>query len=108
MAELLKRAAFLISIDMEMAWGVVHRKNLGECYAHKQERELINRLLNLFEKHDISATWCTVGHLFLDQCKPVNGYKHPEIVRPAYSWLGGDWFDNDPCSDIKTDPMWYG
>ena len=108
MASLQTRAAFLVSIDTEMAWGVVHRKEIAEHYSYRQERELIRRLLNLCEKYEIRATWSVVGHLFLDRCEPLNGRKHPEIVRPAYSWLEGDWFDADPCSDIEIDPIWYG
>ena len=108
MANLLERGTFLISIDTEMAWGVVHKGPGASHYTYRNEREVIDRLLKLFEKYQIRATWAVVGHLFLDQCQPVNGRKHPEIVRPSYPWFQGDWFDADPCSDTEADPSWYG
>ena len=60
-----------------MAWGVVHRGDITGNYTYRSEREVIERLLQLFEKYDIAATFAIVGHLFLDRCKPVNGRKHP-------------------------------
>jgi peptidoglycan/xylan/chitin deacetylase (PgdA/CDA1 family) len=102
---LLDRAAFVISIDLEMAWGVVDRRDTE--YDVGDEREQMRRLLDLFDHHDVPATWATVGHLLLDECHPVDGVKHPELVRPGYSWLAGDWLDPDPCSTYREAPAWY-
>ena len=41
MANLLERGAFLISIDTEMAWGVVHRGPGTSHYTYRSEREVI-------------------------------------------------------------------
>ncbi len=101
----LDRAAFIVSIDTEMAWGMVHRREV--TYRYDEELEHIQRLIDLFDEHEIPATWAIVGHLFLDRCQPVDGVKHPEIVRPDYDWFDGDWFDDDPCSDSTADPTWY-
>ena len=102
----LDRAAFVISIDTEMAWGLVHRPNLD--YRYDREREHLSRLTALFDRFDVPATWAVVGHLMLDECAPVDGVKHPEIHRPDYDWFEGDWFDADPCSDRDAAPTWYG
>ncbi len=99
-------AAFVISIDTEMAWGLVHRPE--QTYRYEQERADLDRLLDLFDHHNIPATWAVVGHLFLSSCRPVDGVKHPEIVRPEYDWFHGDWFADDPCSSVDADPIWYG
>jgi hypothetical protein len=108
----LDRGVLVISIDTELAWSVVHRGVVGaEVLDPKRveaERSIVRDLLALFETYDISATWATVGHLFLDHCRPVDGRKHPEIRRPEYEWFEGDWFDLDPATDIDHDPMWYG
>lgn len=101
----LERAAFVVSIDVEMAWGLVHRKE--QVYRYDDERRHLGRLLRLFDQYRILATWAVVGHLMLDQCAPVGGVKHPEIVRPDYSWHEGDWFDDDPCSAADQAPTWY-
>ena len=102
----LPRAALLISIDTEMSWGLVHRPSMP--YRYDDERPHLQRLLDLFDRHQVPATWAVVGHLFLERCAPVDGVKHPEIVRPDYDWFDGDWFDADPCTDVHTDPAWYG
>jgi peptidoglycan/xylan/chitin deacetylase (PgdA/CDA1 family) len=100
------RAAFIISIDTEMAWGLVHRPD--EPYTYPDERDHLGRLLDLFDRYAVPATWAIVGHLFLSECAPVDGRKHPEIIRPDYDWFEGDWFDGDPCSDLRAAPTWYG
>ncbi len=101
----LERAAFLVSIDTEMAWGLQHRPDSG--YRYDREREDLASLLELFDRYEVPATFATVGHLMLDRCREIDGRKHPEIVRPAYAWLDGDWFDKDPCSDHQLEPTWY-
>jgi peptidoglycan/xylan/chitin deacetylase (PgdA/CDA1 family) len=108
----LDKGVFVISIDTELAWSVVHRgavspEHLGPDRV-AAEREIVRDLLDLFEQHDIKATWATVGHLFLGECRAVGGLKHPEILRPDYEWFDGDWFDLDPSTNVSEDPMWYG
>lgn len=102
----LEKGVFIISLDTELAWGT---RNLEKYGGHYQKtREAIDRLLNLFAKYDIKATWAVVGHLFLDECKKVDGVVHPKIVRPQYKDLKGDWFNIDPASNINIAPEWYG
>ncbi len=106
----LNRGVFTISLDFELIWGTLDllgTDGFGEqC---RIEREVvIDRLLDLFEEFDISATWCILGHLFLDSCEEKNGIKHPEIVRPVHTWHRGDWFVNDPCGNIENAPEFYG
>ncbi len=72
------------------------------------ERETVDEILRLMETYQISGTWAIVGHLFLSQCRREDGVKHPEISRPDYSWHPADWYDLDPCSDLKASPTWYG
>jgi hypothetical protein len=100
---------FVISIDVEMAWGAVHHGTApvaGPLY--DQERRSVAALLTLMERHEISATWAVVGHLFLDRCERVDGKAHPEVRRAPYPWFGGDWFDVDPATTLADDPWWYG
>jgi hypothetical protein len=105
----LKRGIFILSLDTELAWGSAHGSKLKEREAQfQQTRECIHRLLELLEKYQIHATWAVVGHLFLEHCQLVNGIKHPEIIRPEYTWYTNDWFFPDPCSRIEDAPIWYG
>jgi hypothetical protein len=105
----LKRGVFTLSLDTELAWGSAHGSRLKEREPlFRQTRECIARLLKLLEKYQIHATWAVVGHLFLERCQPVNGIKHPDIIRPKYGWFPDDWFLPDPCSSVKDAPIWYG
>ena len=69
---------------------------------------MIAEILEVFTRYEIPATWAVVGHLLLDRCAANGGRPHPDIVRPAYSWLDGDWYDIDPCSTLAEAPAFYG
>lgn len=98
------RGAFVISIDTELAWGEAHKRDgSGGNHHFDREREVIDRILEVFTRYDISATWAVVGHLFLDRCDG-----HHDVKQPAYSWLDGDWLDVDPASDQDRAPEYYG
>lgn len=95
---------FVISFDTELAWGTRDHqgwKRYGRHY--DMVRAIVAELLRLLEKYELSATWDLVGHLFLDSCQPLNGIKHPEVITPT-----PHWFFDDPCTDWKRDPLWYG
>ncbi len=100
---------FTISLDFELIWGTLDlfgpERFRKACAA---ERNLIDRLLALFAEFGISATWCTLGHLFLDCCGHDNDGKHPEIVRPRHAWCEGDWFEHDPGGTEETAPLFLG
>jgi hypothetical protein len=89
----LEKGVFTLSLDFELIWGTA---DLGLDNFKKLcliEREMvIDRLLQLFEKYQFSATWAVLGHLFLDKCES----KHPEIARSDFAWLKEDWFAHDP------------
>jgi len=106
----MKKGIFCISIDTELLWG---RHDLRPQYREfiwraEKERGVIKKILALFNKYKIDATWAIVGHLFLSNCNRKQSIKHPEIVRPKYNWLKGDWFSEDPCGNISKYPQWYG
>jgi peptidoglycan/xylan/chitin deacetylase (PgdA/CDA1 family) len=105
----LERGVFTISLDCELIWGTLDlfgpNRFRSACL---REREIIDRLLSLFVEYDVRATWCIVGHLFLDRCTAGAGIKHPEIVRPQHAWHLEDWFSHDPCGTETTAPTFYG
>ena len=101
----LERGVTVVSIDTEMAWGAAHRRGAdAPAGDYSGEHDVIDRILGVFAEHRGRATWAIVGHLFLEHCERVGGRVHPEIVRPTYPWLTGDWFDVDPCSRRATTP----
>lgn len=106
---MLDKGAFLLSIDTELAWGGVYDGSFRQReYMFKETRKAIDGLIVLLEKYEIQATWAVVGHLFHRECSPESSIRHPEIVRPEYSWFQGDWFKDDPCSNLDSSPNWYG
>ena len=100
---------FTISLDFELIWGTLDlfgpEKFRSICL---RERVVVERLLELFAEFEVSATWCTVGHLFLRECADHHGVKHPQIVRPNHAWVSNDWFAHDPCGDESSEPVFYG
>src|SRR5204863_2212757 len=112
------RAALIISADLELAWAWRYVRGvpdpLGYALAKaKQTRRNFERLLALFDRHEIAVSWAVVGHLFLERCARANGAAHPEVGRLPYftnefwRYQEGDWFDADPGSDYRRDPAWY-
>lgn len=80
---------FTVSLDFELHWGVFDKKDRASrttCY--KNTLQLIPELLRLFEKHQVHATWATVGAVFArdkqewDQLKPN---VEPDYSLPKYS-----------------------
>jgi peptidoglycan/xylan/chitin deacetylase (PgdA/CDA1 family) len=101
---------FTLSLDFELIWGT--RDYAGtETFRRACEIEraiVIDRLVALFSRFDLSATWCIVGHLFLDRCEVVRGQKHPDVRRMDPPASGVDWFADDPASDERSAPTFYG
>ena len=107
MTKELNKPIFIISLDTELIWGYVayptHKAVSLMKNDDKNGRGCIDTLLNLFEKHNIPATWAVVGHLFLDYCECENGMPHRNMPR-----FKEDWYSTDPCTDIQKDPLYYG
>lgn len=103
------RGTFLLSVDVELAWGFVGCIEIKERYlkAFEKVREILDPLLQLIKDYEIPTTWFILGHVFLDHCKS-RGRPHPDMPRPDYRWFEGDWYKYDPCSDICSAPHWYG
>ena len=103
----LNKPTFIISLDMESIWGYAAYTSHKDIDLLKRDatkgRGCIDILLNLFEKHNIPATWAVVGHLFLDHCEKEDGMPHKEMPR-----FKEDWYSCDPCTDIQKDPLYYG
>jgi peptidoglycan/xylan/chitin deacetylase (PgdA/CDA1 family) len=104
----LPRGVLTISLDFELVWGTLDLFGPNAfrrtCEA---ERAAVERLLELFVEFEIPATWCILGHLFLDACAAGPFGKHPEIVRPSHAWCQRDWFEHDPCCNEATHPTFY-
>ncbi|SHF91569.1 Polysaccharide deacetylase [Salegentibacter echinorum] len=80
--------ALIISLDFELLWGVFDNVNYNDKieYFHNT-REVVPKILQLFEKYEISCTWATVGMLFNENWEEWNenipgtlpGYENKEL-----------------------------
>ncbi len=61
----MQRPILIVSLDFELFWGM---QDCIELSKYKNNilgaRDAIPRMLNMFKKHSIHATWATVGYLF--------------------------------------------
>jgi len=112
------KSVLIFYADFELAWAWRYSKALinNKKEVRKialNERENASKIIELCELYNISITWATVGHLFLEECKNENEIVHPDIYRTKHFendyWIysDGDWFDDDPCSNYKDSPEWY-
>ncbi|MFC5972349.1 polysaccharide deacetylase family protein [Halomarina salina] len=90
--------AVVISLDAELAWGF-HDLQDPPVERIEHARGSWNRLVDLFERGDVPATWAVVGHLFLDECDGTHA-DHPAA--------GDGWFATDPGGDRVANPNWFG
>jgi len=111
----LDKGVFIISIDLELAWGFNYELLKGSRTAEKylkiikeRSRRNVRKLLELSKKFKVPFTWGIVGHLFLSSCDcSEKGLPHPAMPRPNVE-VNKDWYSNDPCTDVNSDPLWYG
>lgn len=87
----------IVSLDFELFWGMLDCSTL-ESYGDNVlgGRVAIPRLLELFQKYGIHATWATVGFLFGENRKELEGYFPEASLRPSYADPKLDpygWFD---------------
>ena len=99
--------AFVVSFDFELHWGV--RDHMPANGAYRQNllgsRVVIPRLLELFERYEISATWATVGLLFASSRDEANRFR-PSVL-PTYSNLDLDPYREPTGNDENEDPLHY-
>lgn len=112
----LPKGVVTISLDFELAWAWVYAKHPGVNWVEigLHERAQVPKILRAFDEFGVPATWATVGHLFLEECKrDEHGRAHPDMPRLAqfenaeWRFAGKDWYDVDPCTSVHRDPAWY-
>ena len=99
----------IVSLDFELFWGMLDQCAL-EAYRDNVlgGRTAIPRMLNLFEKYGIHATWATVGFLFAENYQELKTYfpeQLPSYVQKNLSPYG--WFETIG-KDEDTAPCFYG
>jgi peptidoglycan/xylan/chitin deacetylase (PgdA/CDA1 family) len=101
-------AAVSISADFELNWAFRSRPAEERDRLGITERDNVPYILDLLTEFAVPITWATVGHLFLSSCACVGKSAHRNMPRPPLNtrWQG-DWYKHDPCTDLRSDPLWY-
>jgi len=99
----------LVSLDFELFWGMLDQCALEDYQANVLGgRAAIPKLLELFQKYDIHATWAAVGFLFAENHQELMGYFPAEM--PAYAkenLFPYSWFEKIG-EDEASAPCFYG
>jgi len=104
--KIFNQGIFLISIDLELAWGICDKK-IPTALQNMIENEsiIVDTILRLFNKYNITATWAIVAHLLSRAYPKKNGLIHPEFKRPFYKNSKYDWFS--PFIENFNENIWY-
>jgi peptidoglycan/xylan/chitin deacetylase (PgdA/CDA1 family) len=80
-----KKGYFVVSLDFELFWGMTDATTL-EAYGDNVRgvRTAIPRMLELFTKYGIHATWATVGMLMARNKDELLSLLPPHDLRPTY------------------------
>lgn len=99
--------ALVLSLDFELHWGVRDHCPPGSPYERNllAAREVIPRILELFEAYEISATWATVGFLFARNRQELERFK--PAVLPRYRDPRLDPYVEAVGEDEESDPLHY-
>jgi Polysaccharide deacetylase len=92
------RGALVISFDFEMAWSdrtsPAWRPGIQSL---EKVRYIVDRLLETLNRYHISATWATVGHLFLRPQDCPGGRFSYDLPPPRFSWFEGNYYGGVPA-----------
>lgn len=106
-----RRGELVISLDFELLWGVRDHSD-QQSYGGNilGAREAIPRMLELFARHRVAATWATVGFLFCRDRDELMASLPPEEQRPRYAnpVLSNYRYLDEVGADETVDPCYFG
>ena len=102
-----RRGALVISLDFELDWGVRDTLSLNGGYRENLlgAREVVPKLLALFDRYEIAATWATVGFLFASNREGLLAAS--PAVKPQYHDVRLDPYRAEIGDDEQSDPLHY-
>ena len=99
----IKNGTLVISLDFELMWGIIDVLT-KEGYGHthvKQVPEVINRMIALFEKYDVHATFATVGMIMYPNAKEL--LSDIPQTHPSYNNSVMSPYEHDYIKKIKPE-----
>jgi peptidoglycan/xylan/chitin deacetylase (PgdA/CDA1 family) len=106
---MLASSTFVISLDFELMWGVRDHADVNSYGENvRGVRVAIPRMLDLFERNGIRATWATVGFLFCES-KDELIESAPSLLPSYYeSRLSNYNYLHEVGEDEDSDPYYFG
>ncbi|MFH1690029.1 MAG: glycosyltransferase [Candidatus Eisenbacteria bacterium] len=106
-SELPDYGALVVSLDLELHWGMRDRLSADGRYGRnlRGTRKAVEGILDIFDEFEIAATWATVGFLFaaslpeLHECSPA--------LKPTYLREGLSPYAESAGPDHFTDPVHF-
>ncbi len=103
-----KGGFFVISLDFELYWGMLDAVPLSEYGERiRGERTAIPRMLALFSKYGIHATWGTVGMLMARNKTELTNLLPEKENRPTYSNQGASTYTHIETAAIEENDIHY-
>lgn len=99
----MKNGVLVISLDYELMWGIIDvltKEGYGQTHV-KQVPEVIKRMITLFEKYDVHATFATVGMIMYPNAKELLA-DLPQ-VHPSYTNSVMSPYEHDYIQQIKPE-----
>ncbi|AGA78851.1 polysaccharide deacetylase family protein [Echinicola vietnamensis] len=91
----------VISLDFELHWGVFDKVSPEEKRADfERTKVVIPRILEVFERYGVAATWATVGMLLTESREEWEHYKPAELPTyqnpqlSPYHWVAQNGYDS--------------
>ena len=105
------QGGLVLSFDFELAWGLRQSAQPDpQALQYGQvSAQVVERLLQILQQYDLSATWATVGHLMLrpEDC-PAGSFPFPASpAAPDYPWFNGSWLAGIPGCDATEAAAYY-
>jgi peptidoglycan/xylan/chitin deacetylase (PgdA/CDA1 family) len=99
--------ALIVSLDLELHWGVRDSVPVHGRYRRNllREWEIVPRLLALFREYEVAATWAVVGFLFALDRAELEAFS--PAVRPGYADANLQPYDEPIGMNETDDPLHF-
>jgi peptidoglycan/xylan/chitin deacetylase (PgdA/CDA1 family) len=97
--------SFVISLDFELRWGTRDQDRPASASQLLNSRDVVCRLLDLFNASGVSATWATVGFLFAESREELSHFL-PDLL-PTYEQTRLSPYAEKIGSDERDDPLHF-
>lgn len=105
----MKKPTLIVSLDFELFWGMQDHVFLPDYEENiLGGKAAVGKMLDIFEKYGIHATWATVGYLFGENAQQLRRYFPAELPTYADPRLSGYRCFDSIGEDERTAPCYYG